>query len=131
LFVAVPADEIGADVQAELTLTSQATTTATHSTRNVGAGNVSEGSDVEELLQMKRLLAEKLGEAHPAQPKQGKPFHLLPLSKTVLRTPSGIEEDSGCGTSTPSTPSMCSSRQESPRPLARVLVKDGLAYVVR
>jgi len=67
------------------------------------------GSDVEELLKIKRLLAEKLGEARPAQSSQ---------------------EKSGCSRSPLSSRSMCSSSQESPRPVARVLMKDGLAYVI-
>jgi hypothetical protein len=87
------------------------------------------GSDVRELLQIKRLLAEKLGETRPAQSKEVKPFHGLMLSKTALRTPSTLE-DEGC-TSPPSSRSMCSTPQESPKPVARVLMKDGLAYVVR
>jgi len=91
-----------------------------------------EGSDIKELLHMKRLLAEKLGEARVEKPHQVKPFHGLLLNKTVLSPSCILEEAStACTRTPPSSRSACSSPQESPKAVARVLMKDGLAYVVR
>jgi len=129
----------------------QATFGAMHGTRSTWACGARGGTDVEELLHMKRLLAEKLEEHRPPC-EQHKPIPGMLLSKAAQRTPSSIEEASWCSRSSSSprsiTPSnieevsWCSRSSSSPGslsssphraqwPVARVLLKDCLAYVVR
>lgn len=89
---------------------------------------------------MKRLLAARLVETRPAQDHHGKTFRGLLLSNAALHTAGDVEEDSDGslatrqdseGSTVPTlSPFMCSSPRESGRPSARVLMKDGLAYVV-
>ncbi|CAK0864008.1 unnamed protein product [Prorocentrum cordatum] len=93
-------------------------------------GKVGEGPRVEELLLMRRLLAEKLEERHtPSEPESSGPR--MRASKMAERSVSSSEEVSGWSRRSTASQSMSLSPPESPMPVARVLVKDGLAYVVR
>ncbi|CAK0897226.1 unnamed protein product [Prorocentrum cordatum] len=113
---------------------------AEHGVAGAWARGASQGADVEELLRMRRLLAEKLGAAgglgeRPirggAGRAQGEPATEPRPPRVSQRPPSSIVEASGCSRGASSSGSASSSPQESPRRVARALLRDGLAYVVR